>query len=118
MVTPLTLSTFVRTLEKGMMKNVMLREANPFFSTLILSSHYRMAFDVCNMFLLAVEKKIEMGNKMHGIIVFGHDFISDDIHQIALQRNGAATLRKTIPMLWALIKVSIYTSFFNRNSMN
>lgn len=56
------------------------------------------------MFLLAVEKKITLENKMHGIIVFGHDFITDDIHRIALHRNGPATVRKTLPIIWNLLK--------------
>lgn len=99
------------------MKNVMLREASPFYSTLIRSSHYRMSFEVCNMFLLAVEKKINLENKMHGIIVFGHDFISEDIHQIALQRNGVATLSKTFPIIMNLLKVCVksYPVFCSSN---
>lgn len=87
-----------------MTRIVMLREPSPFYAGLTRSSHYRMAFEVCNMFLSAVEKKITLENKMHGIIVFGHDFITDDIHRIALHRNGPATVKKTWPIIWNLLK--------------
>lgn len=109
-ITPLTQSTFGRVLEKNMCKNVLRRDSSPFYASICRISHYRMAFEVYNMFLQAVEKDITLENRMYGLIVFGHDFISDDIHRIALKRNGVATTRKTLPIMWDVLKVNILDS--------
>lgn len=67
------------------------------------------------MFLQAVERNITLENRMHGLIVFGHDFINDDIHRIALRRNGAASPQKTLPIIWDLLKVAQKESSLHDN---
>lgn len=105
-VTPLTYSTLVRIVDVNMCRNVLRCDPSPFFPSISRVSHHRVAFEVCNMFMQAVEPTVTMENRMHGMIVFGHEFINERIHRIALERNGLATSRKKTPLLWDVAKVS------------
>lgn len=99
-----------------MSRNVLRCDPSPFHPSICRLSHYRMAFEVCNMFLQAVEPNITPQNRMHGLIVFGHEFVDAEIHRIALERNGVATARKTLPLLWDVVKVR--RSYFHALILN
>lgn len=107
-VTPLTCSVFGKALDKNLVRNVAQSEASPFYSSLCRVSQHRFAFEVCNMFLQSIDDTITPENRMHGLIVFGHEFVDKKMHAIAHRRNGGKTsTRNSLPLLWDAIKVSL-----------
>lgn len=58
-----------------------------------------------NMFLMFVDKEITLVNKIQGIAMSGHEFMTDDMHKIAIHRHGIGTLRKKMPLFAGILKV-------------
>lgn len=104
-VTALTTSVTVQSFEKGMLEHF----PNPLvdtqcFNQIMAMSHNRLAMPVYNVFLQVVKKEITIESKIHGLTVFGHPFVTDKIHQIALHRYGLASKSLELSSMWHAIK--------------
>lgn len=107
MITPLTLSTFVRILNKTITENVTRKPESPYYPSITRLSHYRLCFDAMNLFLMFVDKEITLTNKIQGIAMCGHDFMTEEMHKIAIHRHGIGTLRKKMPLFAGILKVRL-----------
>lgn len=104
-VTPLTISALVPSFEVGLLKNFPIAKESKFFNQLMGISHSRVAMNVFSVFLRSVKKEISMENRAHGISIFGHEFINDEIHQIAIHRYGITSKLTELWYMWSVLKI-------------
>lgn len=71
-------------------------------------SHYRFALQVYSLFFQMVDKDVTLADRVYALSVFGHDYITDKIHKIALHRNGLPTMKRRLLGIWDLIEVKEY----------
>lgn len=103
-LTPLTLSVISSSLNKAIRSNITDEKSSSCYFELFQLSHFRLAINVFNTFLTFTEKEINLAIKVHGLIVFGHDFVNDEVHRIAIHRFGIGTNGKKFELIWNLFK--------------
>lgn len=64
-----------------------------------------MAINVFSVFLRMVKREITMENRVHGLAIMGHEFITDEIHQIGAHRYGYANFLTELWYMWSVFKV-------------
>lgn len=101
--TPLTIS-LLPVMEKGLLQNFPFSIESNCFHQILSFTHNRMTLKVFNVFFQVVKKEVTMANKIHGLTVFGHQFVTDKIHKIALYRNGEASNWLETYALWNAFK--------------
>lgn len=101
--TPLTIS-ILPAMEKGLLQNFPSIIESNVFHQILSFSHNRMTLKVFNVFFQVVKKEVTMANKIHGLTVFGHQFVTDKIHKVALHRNGEASGLLELYALWNALK--------------
>lgn len=52
-----------------------------------------------------VGKEISLADRVYGLSIFGHDYITDEMHKIAVHRNGVASTKRKNFAIWDLIRV-------------
>lgn len=102
-MSPLTITTLIPSMSRTTKEQISPEvKASPLYITFNTISHWRVAIDILNVFLYHVEPEITLRTKVLGMTVFGHEFVDDDMHKLAVHRNG---LRPTsVQMIWDLIK--------------
>lgn len=103
---PLTTSILIPSFEKGLLKNFPLATESNHFNQLMNVSHHRLSMNVFMVFMRLVKKEISIENRAHGITIFGHEFITDEIHRLAKHRFGLASKSLEIQYIWNVIKAS------------
>lgn len=103
-LTPLTISALIPSFEAGLLKNFPISKQTKFFNQIMGISHNRVAMNVFSVFLRAVKQEITMENRVHGISIFGHEFIDDEIHQIAVHRYGVMSNLTNLWFMWIAFK--------------
>lgn len=101
-ITPLTFSTLGPSLNRAMLSVISPEKVSPLYNGLFASSHFRISINVFNAFLYFVEKSISLTNRVHGIAVFGHEFITEELHRLAVHRNGIGSRRLKLYLLYDL----------------
>lgn len=101
-VTPLTISALVPSFEDGLLKEI--NKDVKFFNQIMAISHCRTALNVFTVLLRTVKSEISMENRAHGISIFGHEFITDEIHKIAIHRHGIASKLTELWYMWFALK--------------
>lgn len=104
--TPLSISVLGPGMERGLIQNFPIKIDAKCFHQIMAFSHNRLAMQVFNVFLQIVKHEITMENKVHGLTVFGHEFITEKIHKIALHRYGAASKLLELSSMWNIFKKS------------
>lgn len=92
-VTPLTYSVIAPSLNRAMLSLIAPERVTPIYNSLFALSHYRASINVFNAFFHCVEKEISLTNRVHGLAVFGHEFIDEELHRLAVHRNGITSSR-------------------------
>lgn len=87
-LTPLSASILVPSFESGLLVNFPIVIESKFFNQLFGISHNRISMAIFSLFFRSIKKEIVMENRVHGLSVFGHEFITDEIHKIGLHRFG------------------------------
>lgn len=101
-ITPLTFSTLGPSLNRAMLSVITPGKVSPLYTALFASSHHRISIDVFNAFLFFVENEITLPNRVHGLAVFGHEFINEKLHQLAVHRNGIGSRRLKLYLAYDL----------------
>lgn len=101
-ITPLTITTLGPSLNRAMLSVITPEKISPLYSALFASSHYRISINVFNAFLSFVEKEITLTNRVHGLAVFGHEFINEKLHRLAVHRNGIGSRRLKLYLVYDL----------------
>lgn len=101
--TPLT-TAVIQSLELGMRQNFPNPIDSKCYNHIMAISHHRLAMPVFNVFMQVVKEDVTMENKVHSLTVFGHEFITDEIHQIARHRYGLATKMLELQSMWTAFK--------------
>lgn len=102
-VTPLTMSIVGPSLNRAMLSVIAPEKLTSLHNAVLASSHYRTSINVFNAFLHCVEKEITLTNRVHGLVVFGHEFINEELHRVAMHRNGIASHRLKLFLMYDLI---------------
>lgn len=103
-VTPLTISALVPSFEAGLLKNFPIHKEGKFFNQIMAISHSRIAMNVFSVFMRMCKQEISMENRVHGIAIMGHEFITEKIHQIAVHRYGVASKFTELFYIWFALK--------------
>lgn len=101
-ITPLTFSTLGPSLNRAMLSVISPEKVSPLYNGLFALSHFRISINVFNAFLYFVEKSISLTNRVHGIAVFGHEFITEELHRLGVHRNGIGSRRLKLYLLYDL----------------
>lgn len=101
-ITPLTFSTIGSSLNRAMLPMIKCETVSPLYNAIFASSHYRISIDVFNAIFFYVEKAISLTNRVHGLAIFGHEFITDELHRIGAHRNGFGTRRQKLYLTYDL----------------
>lgn len=104
-VTPLTISALVPSFEIGLMKNFPIYKEAKYFNQFMAISHSRIAINVFSVFMRMCKREISMENRVHGIAIMGHEFITDEMHQIAIHRYGIASKFTELYYMWFALKM-------------
>lgn len=103
-VTPLTISALVPAFENGLLKNFPMYEDAKYVNQIMAISHSRVAMNVFSVFMRICKREISMENRVHGITIIGHEFITDEIHKIAIHRYGIASKLTELYQMWIALK--------------
>lgn len=90
-MSPLTSSVLVKSFESGLFRNFPICPEGKFFYQIMAISHNRLEMNVFGVFLRIVNKEITIQNRVHGLSVFGHEFLTEEIHRLAVHRYGVAS---------------------------
>lgn len=104
-MTPLSISVVIPALERGIIKNFPIADESRFFNQLLSVSHSRIAMNVFSVFMRMVKPEITIENRVHGIAILGHEFITNEIHNLAAHRYGIASKLTEFTYLWHVLKV-------------
>lgn len=104
-VTPLTISALIPSFETGLLRNFPVHKESKFFEQIMAISHNRIAINVFSVFLRTVKREITMENRVHGIAILGHEFITNEIHQLAAHRYGYLSKLTELWQMWSVFKV-------------
>lgn len=107
--TPLAISILVPSFERGLLNNFLFAENSKYFNQIMGVSHNRIAMNVFNVFLRFVKSEISIENRVHGLSMFGHEFVTEDIHKIAVHRHGVTNKIKEYLLMLSTFK-AIWTS--------
>lgn len=103
---PLTTSILIPSFEKGLLKNFPLAIESNYFNQLMNVSHHRLSMNVFMVFMRLVKKEISIENRAHGIAIFGHEFVTDEIYRLAKHRFGLVSKSEEMQYIWNVIKAS------------
>lgn len=103
-MTPLSLSVVIPSFEKGSFNNIPMAREPQFFNQAMAMSHNRVAINVFSAFLQVVDREISMANRVNGLSAFGHEYVTDEIHQIAVHRKGVVSKSTQFWYILQLIK--------------
>lgn len=104
--TPLALSVSLPALQKGLLKFFPLYDRTMFVNNMMSISHNRVVVNVFPIFLKMVNKEITIQNRIHALTVLGHEFLTEEIHQMAIHRFGIASKRNKMINMWTIVKCS------------
>lgn len=102
--TPLTLSALVPSFEKGLIQNFPIYKPSTYFNQIMAISHSRLAINVFSVFMRNCKSEISMENRVHGITIIGHEFITEEIHKIAVHRYGVSSKLTEMYFMWIALK--------------
>lgn len=103
---PLTTSILIPSFELGLLKNFPLTIESNYFNQLMNVSHHRLSMNVFMVFMRLVKEKITIENRAHGIAIFGHEFVTDEIHRLAKHRFGLASKSLEMQYIWNVVRAS------------
>lgn len=104
-MTPLSMTVVVPSFERGLMNYSPIKLEISEFSNMVFGIAYnRITVNVFNMVLKAVKKEITIQNRLHELSIFGHAFITDEIHKLAIQRNGTLSKLTELGLIFHLVK--------------
>lgn len=104
-MTPLSISVTIPALENALMHYSPIPIAIAKFSnTLFGISHCRIAMNVFNVAMKALKSEITIQNRLHELSICGHSYITDDIQQLAIHRNGTISKLAEFRIIAHLIK--------------
>lgn len=103
-VTPLTISVLIPSFESGLLKNFPIASETKYFNQLMNVSHSRVSMNVFNVFMRMVKQEISMENRIHGIAIFGHEFVTDEMHDIATHRFGRTSKLTELWYAWTALR--------------
>lgn len=103
-MTTLSISVLIPSFESGLLKNFPVAKEAKFFNQLMAISHGRVAMNVFSVFMRLVKQEISMENRVHGIAIFGHEFVTQKIHEIAAHRYGTANKFTEMWYMWSVVK--------------
>ncbi|CAK9798813.1 Probable phosphoenolpyruvate synthase [Anthophora quadrimaculata] len=104
-LSPLTISVIIGAFERGICNAFQI--TNRVFFTVI---GMKCAINYYNMFLREPTKKITLLNKVADIAVCGSVVITPEIHKIACERNGEATLWRRMFMIYKMVDDAVKNS--------
>lgn len=107
-LTPLSVSILPSSFEKGIMKNFpsgTIKESK-FHHQLFGIIHNRVAMSVFNLFCRTNKAEISIENRVHGLTVCGHEFITEEVHRVGVHRHGIATKLTELTFLLNAFKVA------------
>lgn len=73
-MTPLTTSLLIPSIEKGLLKNFPLATASNYYNQLVNVTHHRLSMNVFMVFMRLVKKEISIEDRAHGTAIFAYDF--------------------------------------------
>lgn len=101
-LSPFTMSTLIPAMDRSSIAQISPDRVSPLYLTFFTLSHWRITINVFNVFLYFLEPEISFRLKVLGMSVFGHEFVDQEIHAMAMHRNGVRA--PAIQMLWDLVK--------------
>lgn len=110
-LTPLSISVVLPSFENGLMIHSPIEILKPISASRIFSLAYnRVTMNIFTVVLKAVKQEITIQNRLHELSIFGHHFITDEIHKIAVERNGTMSKLTELGVICHLIKYGWKTS--------
>lgn len=104
-MTPLSISVAIPAFENGLMHySPMPIPIFKFANTIFGISHSRSALNVFNVVLKAMKSEIMIQNRLNELSIFGHAFLTDEIHKLAIHRNGTISKLTEFRLIGYLIK--------------
>lgn len=104
-MTPLSISVVVPSFENGLMNFSPIKVEKPKYSNAIFGIAYgRIAMNIFNVVLKAIKNEITIQNRLHELSIFGHNFITDEIHKIAVERNGTLSKLSELGLIAHMMK--------------
>lgn len=103
-MTPLTTSTLMASFERGLLRNFPVIIEAKYYNQLMAVSHHRLAMNVFSVFLRLVKSEVSIENRVHGLAIFGHEFITNEVHELAKHRFGIASKAMEMSQIWKVIK--------------
>lgn len=104
-LTPLSISVVLPSMEDGLMIYSPMKVEKPkFLNSIFGISYSRITMNVFNVVLKAVKQEITIQNRLHALSIFGHEFITDEIHKLAIQRNGTMSKLTELGLICHLVK--------------
>lgn len=103
-MTPLTSSVLMTAFEKALFKNFPVDENAKFFHKIMAVSHHRLEINMYTTFLRMLRREITIENRIHALTVFGHEFLTKEIHQLAVHRYGVIPKHLELWSMWLLLK--------------
>lgn len=93
-LTPLCVSTWPSSFEKALLANFPkgVIETSLFYSQVYGITHNRFAMNIMALIFRTAKKEIALENRLHGLAVFGHEFISEEAQRIGLHRFGVSSI--------------------------
>lgn len=109
-VSTLSISVMGKLFEKSIRKLIGVTPSS-LFQTCFPNFSNQLFLNANQTSLKFVGKEISVGNKVESLAVFGYDYITPEIHKVALHRNKKRNAFQGIAMIWGVLRVS-----FNVNS--
>lgn len=101
---PLTPLSLIVDFNEGLVEVIAHRKAMRFCPEMYAFTHYRAALTIYNSFLAFVPKEITFDNRVHALCVFGHEFVDEKVHKIAIHRNGYGSKWRKLYMMYDAFK--------------
>lgn len=104
-ITPLSISVVIPAFENGLMHYSPIKvEKSKYANSIMGISYGRTTINVFNVVLKSVKQEITIQNRLHELSIFGHAFITDEIHKLAIQRNGTINKLTELGLICHLVK--------------
>lgn len=104
-MTPLSMSVVVPSFENGLMNFSPIKVVKPKYANSLFGIAYsRITMNIFSVVLRAVKKELTIQNRLHELSIFGKSFITDEIHKLALQRNGTLSNFEELFIIAHMIK--------------
>lgn len=100
----LTISVMGKLFEKAIRKLMRVKPSS-LFHTCFPNFSNHLFLNANQTSLKFVGKEISVGNKVESLAVYGYDYITPDIHKVALHRNKKQNPLQSIGMVWGVLRV-------------